>query len=201
MIRINNIRVPLDFDFSALKDFCTRKLGIPAGQLKTARLSKRSVDARKKNDVHFIISVDISAKGEEKILRTNKNAVRVEKYEYSVPAFSGSKRPVIVGFGPAGMFAALVLSMAGASPLVLERGGDVDSRVKAVEEFRSGGRLDTECNVQFGEGGAGTFSDGKLTTGVKDRRIRWIFEKLVEFGAPDEILWQAKPPHRYGQAP
>ncbi len=193
MIRINNIRVPLDFDFSGLKDFCTRKLGIPSGQLKTARLSKRSVDARKKNDVHFIISVDISAKGEEKILRTNKNAVRVEKYEYSVPDFSGSKRPVIVGFGPAGMFAALVLSMAGASPLVLERGGDVDSRVKAVEEFRSGGRLDTECNVQFGEGGAGTFSDGKLTTGVKDRRIRWIFEKLVEFGAPDEILWQAKP--------
>ena len=102
-------------------------------------------------------------------------------------------RPVIVGFGPAGMFAALVLSMAGAKPIVLERGGDVDSRVKAVEEFHNSGKLDTECNVQFGEGGAGTFSDGKLTTGIKDRRIGWVLERLVEFGAPDEILYLSKP--------
>lgn len=193
MIRINNIKVPLDFDFAQLKDFCSKKCGIPYGQIKTIRLSKRSVDARKKSDVHFIISVDVSAKGEDKILRTLKNAVKAEKYEYSVPRVETETRPVVVGFGPAGMFAALVLAMAGASPIVLERGGDVDSRVKAVEEFRSCGKLDTECNVQFGEGGAGTFSDGKLTTGIKDRRIKWIFEKLVEFGAPEEILWQAKP--------
>ena len=91
------------------------------------------------------------------------------------------------------MFAALVLAMAGARPVILERGCDVDTRCRAVEEFRNGGKLDTECNVQFGEGGAGTFSDGKLTTGIKDSRIGWVFRRLVEFGAPEEILYLAKP--------
>lgn len=194
MIRVNNIKVPLDFDFSKLRELCVRQLRIPDSSIKTVRLSKKSVDARKKNDVHFIISVDISAKGEQKLLRTVKNAVPVEKYVYNVPKVPDNvTRPVIVGFGPAGMFAALVLAMSGARPIVLERGMDVDSRVAAVNEFQSGGRLDTNCNVQFGEGGAGTFSDGKLTTGIKDKRIRYVFEKLVEFGAPEEILYLAKP--------
>lgn len=194
MIRVNNIKVPLDFDFSKLRELCVRQLKIPDSSIKTVRLSKKSVDARKKSDVHFIISVDISAKDEQKLLRTVKGAVPVEKFIYSVPAVpDNSPRPVIVGFGPAGMFAALVLAMSGARPIVLERGLDVDSRVAAVSEFQSGGRLNTDCNIQFGEGGAGTFSDGKLTTGIKDQRIRWVFEKLVEFGAPDEILYLAKP--------
>ena len=193
MIRINSIKVPLDFDFSQLSKFCAERFRIPADRIKSVKLAKKSVDARRRSDVHFLISVDISAKGETQLLKRIKNATPVEKYVYDIPQVSGGKRPVIVGFGPAGMFAALVLAMAGAAPIVLERGGDVDSRVKAVEEFQSGGRLDTECNVQFGEGGAGTFSDGKLTTGIKDKRIRWVFEKLVEFGAPEEILYLAKP--------
>ncbi len=193
MIRVGNIKVPLDFDFTRLKDYCTDRLGISAERIKSVKLAKKSVDARRKNDVHFLISVDISAKGETALLKRLKNAVAVEKYVYDIPKVNGGIRPVIVGFGPAGMFAALVLAKAGARPIVLERGRDVDSRVKAVEEFQKGGRLDTECNVQFGEGGAGTFSDGKLTTGIKDKRIRWVFEKLVEFGAPDEILYLAKP--------
>ena len=193
MIRINSIKVPLDFDFSQLSKFCAERFRIPADRIKSVKLAKKSVDARRRSDVHFLISVDISAKGETQLLKQIKNATPVEKYVYDIPQVSGGKRPVIVGFGPAGMFAALVLAMAGAAPIVLERGGDVDSRVKAVEEFQSGGRLDTECNVQFGEGGAGTFSDGKLTTGIKDKRIRWVFEKLVGFGAPEEILYLAKP--------
>ncbi len=194
MIRINNISVPLDFDFTKLRELCVRQLRIPDSAIKSVKLSKRSVDARKKSDVHFIISVDVAAKGEQKLLRTVKGAVPVEKFSYTIPRVEPAEmRPVIVGFGPAGMFAALVLAMAGARPVVLERGLDVDSRVEAVERFQSGGKLDTECNVQFGEGGAGTFSDGKLTTGIKDKRIRWVFEKLVEFGAPDEILYLAKP--------
>lgn len=194
MIRVGNIRVPLDFDFSALEKFCTEKLGISRDRLRGVKLAKKSVDARKKSDVHFIISLDIEASGERNLLKTLKNAVFVEKFRYrtdTVPA--GSSRPVIVGFGPAGMFAALVLAMAGARPIVLERGADVDTRVRAVEEFRTTGRLNTECNIQFGEGGAGTFSDGKLNTGIKDKRISWIMEHLVEFGAPDEILYTAKP--------
>lgn len=189
MIRINNIKVPLDFDFSELKKFCSNKFNISEKNIYSVRLAKKSVDARKKSNVHFIISVDISAKGEKSV----KNAVPAENFIYTVPEIKAKKRPVIVGFGPAGMFAALVLAMAGTEPIILERGMDVDSRVRAVETFRNGGELNPDCNIQFGEGGAGTFSDGKLTTGIKDKRIGWILEKLVEFGAPDEILYLAKP--------
>ena len=190
MIRIHNIRVPLDFDFSDLKPFCEKKFRT---RFKTVRLSKKSVDARKKSDVHFIISVDAECSDEKKLLSL-KNAVPVEKYEYTVKSVpENCKRPVIVGFGPAGMFAGLVLSMAGAKPIILERGLDVDSRCKKVEEFHSKGILDTECNIQFGEGGAGTFSDGKLNTGINDPRTQFVFEKLVECGSPEEILYLAKP--------
>ncbi len=194
MIRVGNIRVPLDFDFSDLRALCVKKLGISENKLKNVRLAKKSVDARRKSDVHFIISLDIEAQDEKRLQKSLKNAVFAEEYHYHIDKVTAiSRRPVIVGFGPAGMFASLVLAMAGARPVVLERGADVDSRVKAVEEFRATGRLDTECNIQFGEGGAGTFSDGKLTTGIKDKRIGWIMERLVEFGAPDEILYLAKP--------
>lgn len=194
MIRINNIRIPLGSNLSDLRGICTGKLRINAADIKSVRLSKKSVDARKKSDVHFIISLDIEARNEDKLLSRIKDAVRTEKKEYIIPQTGGKgKRPVIVGFGPAGMFAALVLASAGAAPIVLERGGDVDTRCKAVEVFTSGGKLDTECNIQFGEGGAGTFSDGKLTTGIRDSRIGWVFEQLVSFGAPDEILYMAKP--------
>jgi hypothetical protein len=157
-------------------------------------LSKKSVDARRKGDVHFIISVDMTADNEEKILKKIKGAVHTEPYIYKINKLKNvGIRPVIVGFGPAGMFAALVLAESGAKPIILERGRDVDSRCAAVEEFQNGGRLDMECNVQFGEGGAGTFSDGKLTTGIKDKRIGYVLKKFVEFGAAEEILYLAKP--------
>jgi len=194
MIRVGNIKVPLDFDFNDLVGFCTRRLGISENNLRKVRLAKKSVDARKKSDINFIISLDIEAKDEKRLQKTLKNAVFVNEFRYKIDHVQPvSIRPVIVGFGPAGMFAALVLAMAGARPIVLERGADVDSRVKAVEEFRMTGRLNTECNIQFGEGGAGTFSDGKLTTGIKDKRIGWIMSRLVEFGAPEEIRYLAKP--------
>jgi len=190
MIRINNIKVPLDFDFSGLAVYCSKKYKIPLKSIKSVKLVKKSVDARKKSDVHFIISVDISAQDEKKLL---KYGVPTENYEYKIKKCVLEKRPVIVGFGPAGMFASLVLAMAGTKPIVLERGQDVDSRCGTVEEFALHGKLNTECNIQFGEGGAGTFSDGKLTTGIKDKRIKWILEQLVKFGSPDEILYLAKP--------
>ena len=193
MIRVSGIPVPLDFDFGKLRQLCVGKLGIPERYISSVSLSKKSVDARKKSDVHFIISVDIACSEESSLLKKLKNAVLINEEKYSVPAVTCKKRPVIIGFGPAGMFAALVLAMAGAEPIVLERGDDVDSRVKKVEEFRNGGRLDPESNVQFGEGGAGTFSDGKLTTGIKNKRIPVILRYLAEFGAPGEITYLAKP--------
>lgn len=194
MIRVGNIKVPLDADFSDIEGIASKKLKIPRDKIKKAVLSKKSVDARKKSDVHFIISIDLEAKNKGKLLKVLKNVsfVSHDKYEVKFVPID-SERPVIVGFGPGGMFAALVLAMSGARPIVLERGGDVDSRCIAVDKFRSTGVLDTENNIQFGEGGAGTFSDGKLTTGIKDRRISWILRKFVEFGAPDEILYLAKP--------
>ncbi len=194
MIRINNISVPLDFDFSQLKPFCVKKFGIAPSKLKKAELAKKSVDARRKNDVHFIISLLVEADNEAQLVKKIRSAEFYQPQKYQLPERRiFSHRPVVVGFGPAGMFAALVLSECGANPVVLERGGDVDFRCRAVELFQSGGRLDTECNVQFGEGGAGTFSDGKLTTGIKDIRISYVMEKLVQFGAPEEILYMAKP--------
>ncbi|MBR5514304.1 MAG: FAD-dependent oxidoreductase [Ruminococcus sp.] len=193
MIRVSNIKVPLGFNFGDLKGLCFRQLKIPEKSLISVKLSRKSVDARRKNDVHFIVSVDIVAKGEQKLLKQLKNAAPIEEFTYEIPQVTVEKSPVVVGFGPAGMFAALVLAMAGAKPIVLERGQDVDSRVKSVKNFQSGGMLNPESNVQFGEGGAGTFSDGKLTTGIKDKRIQTILKWLVEFGAPEEIAYLAKP--------
>ena len=194
MIRVNNIKVSLDFDFSKLTTVCAKELKIKPSDIKSAVLAKKSVDARKKNDVHFILSADIEVKNEEKILKYNKNAIPVEKYEYKINRVAKpKKRPIVIGFGPAGMFASLILAESGTNPIVLERGADADTRKKSVEHFWNTGELDENCNVQFGEGGAGTFSDGKLTTGTKDKRIRYIFEEFVKYGAPKEILYLAKP--------
>ena len=148
MIRVGAVRAALDTDFNDLAALCEKKLRISRDKIISVKLAKKSVDARRKSDVHFTISLDIEAKNEEKLLRTLKNASKYEPVEYKVPTVkSCGKRPVIVGFGPAGMFAALVLASAGARPIILERGSDVDTRCKAVEEFQSGGKLDPECNV------------------------------------------------------
>ena len=194
MIRINNIKVPLEFDFSKISSYIIKKYRLNENEIHSIKLSKKSIDARKKDDIRFVISVDIETANENNVLKKCKTAVIIEKYEYTVKKVNQPfKRPVIVGFGPAGIFSALILALSGAKPIVLERGGDVDSRQKAVEKFWSTGKLDTNCNVQFGEGGAGTFSDGKLTTGINDRRIRFVLETFVKFGAPEEILYLAKP--------
>ncbi len=196
MIRINDISLPLDYNDNKLKELTAKTAGCKPEEISEIRLVKRSVDARKKNDIHFTASVEIKTKSEEKILKKlpQNKAVKVTLADYRAPeAKSLGKRTVIVGFGPAGMFAALNLARCGLKPVVLERGLDCDSRIKAIERFHEERILDENCNVQFGEGGAGTFSDGKLTTGIKDIRIRHVFKTFVEFGAPKEILYLAKP--------
>ena len=198
MIRIRDISLPPDGDMARLVQAAARQLRIAPGQIKQLDLRKKSIDARKKNDVRVIYTVDVAVKGrEDKILKMAHcpKASAAQDYFYAVPQPKTlpADRPVIVGFGPAGMFAALVLSMAGLRPIVLERGQDAKTRQETVQRFWQTGTLDPACNVQFGEGGAGTFSDGKLNTGVKNERIGWILEQFAEAGASADILYDAKP--------
>ena len=195
MILVRNIRLGISEPTDKLKTKTAHELGIPEREISELKITKKSLDARKKNDIHWLYAVAVSVKNEERILgrAKSKNVCRYERFEYEIPRMRSDKRPVIAGFGPAGMFAALVLSRAGLKPIVIERGCDVDTRMAKVEAFRSGGELDPECNVQFGEGGAGTFSDGKLNTGIKDKRIVWMLEELNRHGAPEDILYDAKP--------
>ena len=193
MIRINEVALSLDYDETSLKKAAAKKLNISVGDIKYISLYKRSVDARKKDNVHFTAAVDVKVDNENKVLKKCKSAVLVEEYKYDLPKCRKlSKRPVIIGSGPCGMFAALILAQCGQNPIIIERGRDVDSRTKDVNTFWSGGVLDEKSNVQFGEGGAGTFSDGKLNTGTKDKRIRKVLEEFAANGSPKEILYLAK---------
>ncbi len=196
MLRIANLRAPLDV--GDLDAFAAGMLKIPQSALAEVRLRKKSVDARDKGDVHFVLSLDVAfAAGfrfDEKRLPRGATAARPEAAVYAPPAQANlHSRPLVVGLGPAGLFAALVLARAGARPVVVERGRPVDQRAKDVAAFWKGGALDVCSNVQFGEGGAGAFSDGKLTTGISDPRCGFVLRTLYEHGAPEEILYLSKP--------
>lgn len=198
MIRINEIKLSLDEDENLLKAKSAKILKINEKYIKNFSIYKKSVDARKKDDVHFTYSVDIEITLDENqiIAKCKSKKVQIVKpYVYEIPLNKRTSkfRPVVVGFGPAGMFAGLILAQAGLKPIILERGKDIDSRKKDVDEFWTKRKLDEESNVQFGEGGAGTFSDGKLTTGIKSPFIRKVLEELYEAGAPEEILYSSKP--------
>lgn len=194
MIRISNVHLPLDYTDDTVKIRIAKELRISKNAIKNASLFRRSIDARKKDNIYFLCTVDAELNiNEDSVLKKAKNAVKATPYEYNVPKWQGGASPIVVGMGPAGLFAALILAQSGAKPIVIERGKDVDSRTQDVSLFWKSGKLDVNSNVQFGEGGAGTFSDGKLNTGTKDNRQRKVLEEFVKHGAPQEILYNAKP--------
>ncbi|WP_458412740.1 NAD(P)/FAD-dependent oxidoreductase [Schinkia sp. CFF1] len=196
MLRISNIKLRADFDPSKEKELLARKiqkiLRVKQDKILSFRISKKSIDAREKNNVLLVYSVDVEIENEKSYLGI-KDVSSHEPFEYVIKKTKKTPRPVVVGSGPAGLFCALVLAEHGLNPIVVEQGMDADRRKIAVEKFWKYGVLDTNSNVQFGEGGAGTFSDGKLTTGVKNIRIPKVLKEFVDAGAPKEISYLSKP--------
>ncbi len=195
MIRMRNLRLEPGESEEKLRALAAARLRVAPESVTELQILKKSLDARKKSDLHWVYAVAVAVKNEQAVLRRRASA-EIDAWEpsvYIIPTMRTGERPVVVGFGPAGMFAALLLAKAGARPIVLERGRDALTRKEAVERFRAGGALDTENNVQFGEGGAGTFSDGKLNTGTHDRRMSWVLEQFAAHGAPESVRYDAKP--------
>ncbi|PRR80547.1 putative thiazole biosynthetic enzyme [Clostridium liquoris] len=197
-IRINNIILDIEEDISVLKEKAGKRLKLPVNSIKDFKVLRESIDARKKNSIKFNYTVEVSCDNESKVVsKIRDKDVKIEEVKYNEEFKFGDKllnhRPVIIGMGPAGMFAGLLMAQKGYNPIIIERGESVEYRTKTIDTFWNGGDFNKESNIQFGEGGAGTFSDGKLTTRIKDFRCDFVLEQFVKNGAPKEILYMGKP--------
>ncbi|WP_154142680.1 NAD(P)/FAD-dependent oxidoreductase [Vibrio vulnificus] len=201
MIRLTELRLPLDHEEGALLEAITAKLGISAEQVLSFSMFRRGYDARKKTNIQLIYTLDIEVANQDKLLAKFSNDPHVREtpdmeYKYVAQAPANlTERPIVIGFGPCGLFAGLVLAQMGFNPIIVERGKEVRERTKDTFGFWRKRTLNPESNVQFGEGGAGTFSDGKLYSQVKDPNFygRKVITEFVEAGAPEEILYVSKP--------
>ena len=202
MIRIKGIKIPVEKNTKEeLKNQISKKIKCRKEDIKEINIKKESIDARKKPNIFYVLEVDVNIENENRILKRNKNNKEIQKSpneEYIYPKIGDKKlkyRPVIIGSGPAGLFCAYILSEKGYKPIIIERGEKVEDRIKTVEAFWKGEILNPNSNVQFGEGGAGTFSDGKLNTLTKDseHRHKKVLEIFTQNGAPKEILYLHNP--------
>lgn len=196
MLKLANVKIPYNTPDDNYINYVSKKLRINKNDIVSCRLLKRSLDARKENDIHYVCTFVIRAKNESEIIKNKK--VSVQRYIYKPYKFpfenvKSSIKPVVCGSGPAGLFCALMLARAGTSPLVIERGERVEERNISIEKFKNESLLNPNSNIQFGEGGAGTFSDGKLTCGVNDERMEFVLSEFASHGAPKDILTNAKP--------
>ena len=195
MIRLRNLRLEIGEKESKLRRLAAKALKMAPEDISELKILKKSLDARKKQNVHWLYTVAVTVpEGQERTILSRCPAAELyTPPSYVIPRAESKARPVVVGFGPAGMFAALLLAEAGLRPIVLERGRDIDERSMDVERFWQTGQLSGTSNVQFGEGGAGAFSDGKLNTGTHDGRIAFVLEQFHRFGAPQSVTYDAKP--------
>lgn len=199
MIKVRQLKININDNIDNLKQKIIKKLHIQENELIDYKVSKKSIDAREKPNIYYVYEIIVELKDENKVLKKNiKDISYYEENKYEIKEFGSiimSHRPVVVGSGPCGLFCAYILAEYGYKPLIIERGDDILKRDKKVKEFWETGKLDLNSNVQFGLGGAGTFSDGKLNTLVKDKRNigKKVFEIFVECGAPEEILYLQKP--------
>ncbi len=202
MIRVRQIKIPIEKDSKEeLKHKLASKLNIKEKSIQDIKITKKSLDARQKPNLYYIYEVDINLNNEQSIFKNNlknKDILLSPKEEYLLPSMGDKAliyKPIIVGSGPAGLFCAYLLAELGFQPLIIERGEPVEKRVETVEHFWTTGKLNKNSNVQFGEGGAGTFSDGKLNTLVKDKdyRMKKVFDIFISCGANPEILYIHNP--------
>lgn len=197
-IRINNISISIEEDLCNLKKKVAKNLKLSISDISSFKIIKESIDARKKDFIKFNYALEIECDDELKVVnRVNDKDVKIQEEKYKEDLKFGTKkmehRPIIIGMGPAGIFAGLLMAQKGYKPIIIERGEKVEERTNTINRFWETGKLNINSNVQFGEGGAGTFSDGKLTTRIKDIRCDFVLDELVKAGAPEEIIYSGKP--------